>query len=74
MVGAFNGQIPAQTPGSSFTSNTAGFNNGDNINAGSKSLAASAQISNSSSNLSPVVPNGPNFSAGEPVNTDVQFM
>ncbi|KAG6625742.1 zinc finger CCCH domain-containing protein 16 isoform X2 [Carya illinoinensis] len=72
--GAFNGQIPAQTPGSSFTSNIAGFNNGDNMNAGSTSRAAAAQISNSSSNHSPVVRNGPNFSAGEPANTNVQFM
>lgn len=74
--GAFSNQLPTQTLGNSNTSNMAGFSNGGNINAGSNLFSppvAPAQISISTSNNSPIPPNGPNFSTGGPANTNVQL-
>ncbi|KAM3741796.1 hypothetical protein ACB098_07G024300 [Castanea mollissima] len=74
--GAFSFQNPTQTPGSSITSNTAGFSNGGNIIGGSNSFfppAAPAQVSISTSNNSPILTNGPNFSTGGPAITNVQL-
>lgn len=77
MVGAVTSQMPSQTPGSSFTSNVAGFSNSGNINSRSNTFSSPtgpAQISSSTSNNSSIISNGPNFHVTGSESTDVQLM
>ncbi|KAB1204831.1 Zinc finger CCCH domain-containing protein 16 [Morella rubra] len=75
--GAVTSQMPSQTPGSSFTSNVAGFSNSGDINSRSNTFSSPtgpAQISSSTSNNSSIISNGPNFHVTGSESTDVQLM
>ncbi|KAE8056074.1 hypothetical protein FH972_012872 [Carpinus fangiana] len=75
--GSFSTQIPSQTFGNPFTSSIAGFSNSGSINAVSNTFsppAVPAQISSSTSNHLPTLPNGLNFSADGPATTGVQLV